>query len=44
MGFFRDNGEEGGRYTHWDTLSDHGEASEAAKIWDIGDAWGGRRT
>ena len=44
VGPFGDNGEEVGRYTHWVTLSDQGEASEAAKIRDIGDAWGGRRT
>ena len=25
-------------------MSDHREASEAAKIRDIGDAWGGRHT
>ena len=44
VGPFGDNGEECGRYSHWVPLSDQGEAIEAAKIRDIGDAWGGRRT
>ena len=44
VGPFGDNGEEVGRYTHWVPLSDHGGLSEAYKIRDIGDAWGGRRT
>ena len=44
VGPFGDNGEECGRYTLRVPLSDHGEESEAAKIRDIGDAWGGRRT
>ena len=42
VGTFGGNGEEGGRGTHWVSLSDHGEAIEAAKIWDMGDAWGRR--
>ena len=44
VGTFGNYGEEGGRNAHWVHLSDHGEASEVAKIRDIGDAWGGRRT
>ena len=44
VGPFGDIGEEGGRDTHWVPSADHGEASEAVKRWDMGDAWGGRRT
>ena len=44
VGPFGDNGDEYERYTHWVPLSDHGGSSEADKIRDIGDAWGGRHT
>ena len=41
---FGDNGEECGWDTHWVTLLNHREVSEAAKRQDMGDAWSGRRT
>ena len=44
MGHFNDNGEKGRGDIDRVPLSDHGEASKAANIWDIGDAWGRRRT
>ena len=44
VGPFGNIGEEGGRDTHWVPSADHGEASEAVKRRDMGDAWGGRRT
>ena len=44
MGHFSDNGEEGSGDTDRVPFSDHGEASEVAKIRDIGDTWGRRST
>ena len=38
------NGEEGGRDTHGVPATDHGEASEAVKRRDVGDAGGGKCT
>ena len=38
MGPFDDNGEEGGRDTHWVPFSYHGSASKADKRRDMGDA------